>query len=123
MSAIDLIVGFIRNKDNAPNGFPVPEAGSTGKIGRVNRRKPTLEFGNPGLGDDDPFGCFDAQTQRQPAAEPDRDLGDGLPRDDELAVGTEESLAGNNVYNVSSGLSSGYFSPSSVQAVTRSSLV
>ena len=59
-------------------------------IGRVNRRKPTLEFGNPGLGDDDPFGCFDAQTQRQPAAEPDRDLGDGLPRDDELAVGTEE---------------------------------
>jgi hypothetical protein len=33
MSAIDLIVGFIRNKDNAPNGFPVPEAGSMGKIG------------------------------------------------------------------------------------------
>ena len=35
----------------------------------------------------------------------------------------KKSLAGNNVYNVSSGLSSGYFSPSSVQAVTRSSLV
>ena len=33
MSAIDLIVGFIMDKDNAPNGFPVPEAGSTGKIG------------------------------------------------------------------------------------------
>ena len=35
----------------------------------------------------------------------------------------KKSLAGYNVCNVSSGLSSGYFSPSSVQAVTRSSLV